>query len=264
MSFQHALTNLNSDQKQNPVLFILFGASNLARSFYGLKLSIKRCIHPRPATFIHAMGPGRGYLSRGGILNTTYPPIIDCGILESIQKIRKPNQQIIVLITDIGNDIMYGIHSEKIIEGLQNIFDTLGEVTKNIFITPIPINLKNDIGEFYFRVLRCIFFPKSSINYSQTLESIKVINQFILHSSNKKTTVINGMERFSGLDKIHYSVFKSHLASAHIANKLIEPIGVNVSPILKFPEAFLSLTNNLARILLIDILGIINKNNETF
>ena len=264
MPFKRALTNLNSDLKKKPVLFILFGASNLARSFYGLKLSIKRCIHPRPATFIHAMGPGRGYLGRGGILNTTYPPIIDCGILESIQKTRKPNQQIIALITDIGNDIMYGVHSEKIIEGLQNILDTLGEVTKNIFITPIPINLKNDIGEFYFRVLRCIFFPKSSIQYSQTLESIKIINQFILHSPNKKTTVINGMEQFSGLDKIHYSFFKSHLAWAHIANRLIEPIGINVSPILKFPEALLSLTNNLARILLIDILRIINKNNETF
>ena len=264
MSSQNGLANLNSDQKQNPVLFILFGASNLARSFYGLKLSIKRCIHPRSANFIHAMGPGRGYLSQGGILNTTYPPIIDCGILESIQKIRKPNQQIIALITDIGNDIMYGIHSEKIIEGLQSILDTLGEVTKNIFITPIPINLKNDIGEFYFRVLRCIFFPKSSIKYSQTLESIKIINQFILHSSNKKITIINGMEQFSGLDKIHYSFFKSHLAWAHIANKLIEPIGINVSPILQFPEALLSLTNNFARILLIDILGIIKKNNETF
>ena len=264
MPFKRALTNLNSDLKKKPVLFILFGASNLARSFYGLKLSIKRCIHPRPATFIHAMGPGRGYLGRGGILNTTYPPIIDCGILESIQKTRKPNQQIIALITDIGNDIMYGVHSEKIIEGLQNILDTLGEVTKNIFITPIPINLKNDIGEFYFRVLRCIFFPKSSIQYSQTLESIKIINQFILHSPNKKTTVINGMEQFSGLDKIHYSFFKNHLAWAYIANKLIEPIGINVSPILKFPEALLSLTNNLARILLIDILRIINKNNETF
>jgi hypothetical protein len=264
MSFQHALTNLDSDQKKNPVLFILFGASNLARSFYGLKLSIKRCIHPRPATFIHAMGPGRGYLGRGGILNTTYPPIIDCGILESIQKIRKPNQQIIALITDIGNDIMYGIHSKKIIEGLQSVLDTLSKVTKNIFITPIPINLKNDVGEFYFRVLRCIFFPKSFIKYSQTLESIEIINQFILHSSNKKTTIINGMEQFSGLDKIHYSFFKNHLAWAHIANRLIEPIGINVSPILKFPEALLSLTNNLARILLIDILRIINKNNETF
>ena len=264
MSFQHSLTNLNSDQKKHPVLFILFGASNLARSYYGLNLSIKRCIHPRKATFIHAMGPGRGYLCRGGIFNTTYPPIIDCGILESIQKIRKPNQKIIALITDIGNDIMYGIHSEKIIEGLQKILDTLGEFTKNIFITPIPINSKNDIGEFYFLLLRCIFFPKSSIKYSQTLESIKVINQFILHSSNKKTTVINGMEPFCGLDKIHYSFFKSHLAWAHIANNLIEPIGVNVSPILKFSEALLSLTNNLARILLIDILGIINKNNETF
>jgi hypothetical protein len=263
MSFQYALTNLNSDKK-NPVLFILFGASNLARSFYGLKLCIKRCIHPRQAIFIHAMGPGRGYLSRGGILNTTYSPIIDCGILESIKKIKKPNQQIIALITDIGNDIMYGINPEKITKGLQKILNVLDEVTTNIFITPIPINSQNPIGEFYFHILRCIFFPKSSVKYSQALETIEIINQFILHSSNKSTIVINGMEHFGGLDKIHYSFFKSHHAWAHIANKLTEPLGVNASPILQFPEVLLSLMNNFTRILLIDTLGMINKNKETF
>ena len=143
MSFQHSLTNLNSDQKQNPVLFILFGASNLARSYYGLILSIKRCIHPRKATFISCYGP-REEDTSVEVEYSTRPihPLLIVAFLNLYKKLRKPNQQIIALITDIGNDIMYGIHSEKIIAGLQKILDTLGEFTKKYFYHPNSNKLK--------------------------------------------------------------------------------------------------------------------------
>ena len=68
---------------------------------------------------MHAMGPGRGYLSRGGILNTVYSPILNCGILEAARNKKIKDQLVVALITDIGNDIMYGVSSEKIIDGLQ-------------------------------------------------------------------------------------------------------------------------------------------------
>ena len=264
MFFKPALTNSKPDQKQNSVLFILLGASNLARCFDGLKNCIKRCLSPRPTNFIHAMGPGRGYVIRGGILNATYLPIISCGIFEAIQDIRKPNQKVIALITDIGNDIMYGVPPDKIIGGLQYIFDALGEFETNIYITSIPVDLKNDISEFYFRILRKIFFPKSATKYSQTLKTIEDINKFIHHSSNKNITVISDMLQFCGVDKIHYSLLKSSAAWSYIANNLTTSLAVNSFPKLKVSELVYSLANNLARILFIDMLGIAKKNNETF
>ena len=85
MSFALPLTASTKGQTQNPVLFVSLGASNLARSFDALKCCIERCIFPRPAIFMHAMGPGRGYVSRGGILNAIYSPILNCGILEAVR-----------------------------------------------------------------------------------------------------------------------------------------------------------------------------------
>ena len=169
MLFQPA-TDTNLYQEQNSVLFILLGASNLARSFYGLKSCVTRCLFPRPVNFIHAMGPGRGYISRGGIFNATYPSIIDCGILETIHKIKQPNQRMIALITDIGNDIMYGVPSHEIINGLQFIFNTLDAFEANILITLIPIDLKKDIGEVYFNILRQVFFK----NIFNTINSFRI------------------------------------------------------------------------------------------
>ena len=264
MYFRPYITDSTPHQKQNSLLFVLLGASNLARSFYGLKNCIKRCLLPRSSYFIHAMGPGRGYISQGGILNATYPPITNCGILEAVRNIRKPNQKVIALITDIGNDIMYGIPPDEIIGGLQYIFDALNEIETNIFITPISVNLKNDISEFYFRILRQIFFPKSKAKYPQTLEAIEDINKFINQSSNEKIVVISDMEQFCGLDKIHYSVLKSHLAWSYLANKLTDSLEVSTPPKIKISELVLSLIDNFSRILLTDMLRMRNKTKETF
>ena len=258
------LTFSISKENHNSVLFIFLGASNLARSFYGLKRCITRCLFPRPVSFIHAMGPGRGYISQGGILNITYPPILHCDILKAAYNRRKINQQVVALITDIGNDIMYGVSAEEIIGGLKSLFSDLSELEANIFITSIPIDLKNDIGEFYFRILRQIFFPKSPAEYSQTSKTIEIVNQFILQSSNAKISVIDDMQQFCGIDKIHYSLLKSHLAWSHIASDLTGTLDVNAPPKLDVSELVLSLANNFARILFIDILGMVNKTNETF
>ena len=72
------------------------------------------------------------------------------------------------------------------------------------------------------------------------------------------------MQQFCGIDKIHYSLLKSHLAWSHIAGDLTGTLDVNAPPKLNVSELVLSLANNFARILFIDILGMVNKTDETF
>ena len=264
MPFAPPLALSTKDQTQNPVLFIFLGASNLARSLDGLKICIKRCMLPRAASFLHAIGPGRGYVSRGGILNAVYSPILDSGIFEEVRRKRIKNQQVVALITDIGNDIMYDASPDKIIGGLQYLYNLLDAFETNIFITSIPVDLKNDISELCFHILRKVYFPNSPVTYSQASNNIKIINQFILQSSNQRISVINDMKPFYGIDKIHYSIQKSQLAWSHIARKLTASLGTNVSPKLKTSEVALSMANNIARVLLTDMLGTANKTSETF
>ena len=264
MSSEPPLTSSISKENHNSVLFIFLGASNLSRSFYGLKRCITRCLFPRPVSFIHALGPGRGYISQGGILNITYPPILQCDILKAAYKQRKINHKVVALITDIGNDIMYGVSVEEIIGGLQSLFDTLTELEASIFVTSIPVDLKKDIGGFYFRILRRVFFPNSPVEHYQASKAIEVINNFITQSLNKNIIAINEMKQFCGIDKIHYSLFKSRSAWSHIASNLTDPLDANAPPKLNVSELVLSLVNNLARILFTDMLRMVNKSNETF
>ena len=264
MSPEPSLISSISEEDQDSVLFIFLGASNLARSFYGLKRCITRCLFPRPVSFIHAMGPGRGYISQGGIFNAIYSPILYCDILKAAYNRRKINQQVVALITDIGNDIMYGVPVEEIIGGLQSLFDTLTGFEASIFVTSIPVDLKKDIGGFYFRILRRVFFPNSPVEHYQVSEAIEIINKFIIQSLNKNITAINEMKQFCGIDKIHYSLFKSRLAWSHIADNLTGALDVNAPPKLNVLELVLSLANNFSRILFTDMLRIVSKTNETF
>ena len=250
------------NDSQPPVLFLFLGASNLARSYCGLKSCITRCLSPRSVSFIHALGPGRGYIREGGIFNVVYPPILNCGIFEGVPG--RGDQQVVALITDIGNDIMYGVPAKEIIAGLRSIFATLREAEARIFITLIPVNLQDDIDEFYFRALRRIFFPSSTVAYDQASEAVREINKFILESANENLKVIGGLEQYCGFDKIHYSLLKSCPAWSYIASNLTDSLGTTASPDMKISETAVSLASNLARIFFTDMLGIMNKTNETF
>ena len=260
------ISSVTSTKKENknPILFVFLGASNLARSFYGLKQCITRCLFPRPVSFIHAMGPGRAYIAPGGILNTIYDPILKSEIIEEAFIKREKGHQVIAFITDIGNDVMYGIPEDKIIEGLKSLITSLNKLKANIFITSIPVDLKNEINKIYFRTLRQIFFRNSTVEHHQALEAIEKINNFIVGLQGQNIFVLNEMKYFCGLDKIHYSLLKSQSAWSYIAYNLTKTFNIKVPPKLTTLELVLSLLNNMARILFTDLFKLKNKSNDTF
>ena len=72
-----------------PIVFLLMGASNLARGYSMLTHHLSECLEKNKIEFLNALGPGRGFYARGGIFNITYSPIQDCRIIESGGKNQK-------------------------------------------------------------------------------------------------------------------------------------------------------------------------------
>ena len=105
----------------SPYLFVLMGASNLARGYGALAHCLVRCLAPDPVEILHAMGPGRGYCAEGGIFNVTYPAIGSSGILESASERAQKARRVLALITDIGNDIMYGVSARVLTACLETL-----------------------------------------------------------------------------------------------------------------------------------------------
>ena len=134
--------------------FVLLGASNLARGHQALAQCLLQSIYPQPVEFLFALGPGRGYRASGGILYHHYPSVETTRVLSRARSIAKDGGRLVALVTDIGNDIMYGVPGNELIACLDSIFQTLREMHVSIFVTPISSWLEKKTRASIFFVFK--------------------------------------------------------------------------------------------------------------
>ena len=240
-------------------LFVLLGASNLARGYSALTRHISRNISA--CEFLNALGPGRGYCARGGLLNFTYSPIGECGVMKSAKVYVERGFRMAVLLTDIGNDIMYGVPESTLIESLDTLIKKSLKMNAEVFMTSIHVDVSKDMGKTSFKLLKSIFYPNSPVTFDQADSAVKKLNHYLVEKSlqNERVHLVNGLGAFCGLDKIHYGLFKSHLAWSRIANAMLLELGVKPVGKVGLGSMVASLCKNLNRLITSDMLRMIKK-----
>lgn len=249
---------------QPPFLFLLLGASNLARGYSMLTHHLSKCLNK--TEYLNALGPGRGFFARGGMFNFTYPPIQDCRVIESAEKKLNDSLRTVVLITDIGNDLMYGVSAETLIECLDRMIDRILEWDADIFLTSIHVNLKKDVSPTTFLILRFLFYPSSKVTYEETNLFVVKVNEYLKEKSgkNEKVHLITGMEVFAGSDRIHYSLLKTHAAWSKIAEEIFQVLNVPVQKKLRLIDGIKSIIENLWHLIFCDMFRLKKKGREYF
>jgi len=250
--FQHQ--NLKGNP---PTLFVLMGASNLARGYDGIADCLRNVLGPQTVEILAAMGPGRGYCAEGGILNARYAPILRSGILEAAEGLKTARGcRVLALITDIGNDIMYGVSAEEIIASLDCIFKKLRAMQAEVLVTSIHVDLEHDVGEDLFNLLARIFYPKSSLTWKQAIVEVRKVNHFLESRSVNEIHLIRGMEAYCGGDRIHYSLDKSFKGWTRVLEKCFGLLGAAPSFKIHPLEMLRSLWLNFLRVFCVDMLHV--------
>ena len=246
------------------ILFLLMGASNLARGYSMLTRHILIYFGKNKIEFLNALGPGRGFCARGGMFNFTYPPIQDCRILEAAEK--KSCDTRVVLITDIGNDLMYGVSADTLIKSLDGLIERALQWNAEIFLTSIHVNLKKDVNPITFFILKSFFYPGSSITYEETDLFIIKVNGYLEGKAEqiKRVHLISGMGSFAGADKIHYSLLKTHSAWEKITDEICQVIKVPVRKKMRLADGLASILANLYRLIFCDMFRFKKKGREYF
>ncbi len=249
---------------KDKLLFLFMGASNLARGYSLLTRYLSRCLGVQNIEFLNALGPGRGFCAKGGMFNFIYPPIQDCQVIEAVDK--KTKNPRVVLITDLGNDLMYGVTPDALIECLDTLIDRMLKWNADIFLTSIHINMKKDISRRTFYILRFIFYPNSKMNYEETDSLIIKVNDYLEEKArnNKKVHLITGMESYAGSDKIHYSLLKMHKAWSKVTDEIFLTLNVPVTKKLGLSDGITSVLANLKRLVFCDMLGWNKKSRDFF
>ena len=199
------------------------------------------------------MGPGRGYCVESGMFNFTYPPIGECRIMENVDV--QQSRRIAVLLTDIGNDIMYGVPEQSLVECFDSLIEKSLLLNAEVFLTSIHVDVRQDMGREIFKLLKGIFYPNSSVTYDKADLAVKTINKYIEDKSiqNERVHLVSGLGVYCGMDKIHYNLFKSHFAWLRVANVMLKELGVTSSRNIGMGTMAVSLCKNLNRLITSDM-----------
>jgi hypothetical protein len=247
--------------RDTPVLLVLLGASNLSRGCFAFAKHMRTCLHPRSVEVLIASGPGRAYYASGGLLNASYPPIHTSDIFEVAHSKSESGYQVIALVTDIGNDIMYGVPAEQVIETIQQVFENLQSMNAEIFHTTLPIAFeKKKVHPVWFYILRSVLLPFSKVSYDEATMGITKVNRFL--KEYRYGHLISDMNRYLGFDEIHYGWLCAHSAWSHVAKAMLGTVGVTMSREITLAGMIRSYWEEFWQVVGSDMMGFKKKNPE--
>jgi len=258
------VTGASTLNPEAPVLLILLGASNLARGVYALAEHIKAGLHPRPVEVMIAVGPGRAYQASGGLFNVVYPPIQSSPLFKAAREKSETGYRLLALVTDLGNDIMYGVPVEELIETVQQMFVRLQAMNAEIFVTTLPVAFERRAGAIRFKILRTLLFPGSRVSYEEATAAVIEVNRFLRESAHGSVHRIPGMDSYLGLDGIHYSLFSAHRAWTHVARAMLEFTGMESAGGISRTLWIKSYWEGLCKLVGSDIFGFKNKKSNIY
>lgn len=195
-------------QNPEPILpenasVVCIGASNLVRGMPAVAALARNRLGKNTEIYF-VSGHGRSYLGRSSFFFRTLPGILDSGLWE---KLSDKNGYIKAIITDIGNDIMYGYSENEILEGAVSAIERLKKLTSDITVTGLPVHNLDSLNEIKFRLVKSIFFPNSRLTLSQAMDCMKYISESLKNICTKMDLRFVPLEKeWYGFDPIHFKI----------------------------------------------------------
>jgi hypothetical protein len=192
----------NTERRQQPTRrVILLGASNLVRSLSTVVETVRQ-IWREPVEIMAAIGHGRSYGQDSRVLGRKISGIFPCTLWEDLHS--RPSLPTFALVTDVGNDLLYGNSVEQLSEWVERCLDRLSDAGATTIVTQLPIDALATLGTARFMLFRALLFPKSRLTLSVALALANEVNARLTEfASRQKTSVIPVSKSWYGFDPIH-------------------------------------------------------------
>ena len=139
---------------------VLLGASNLTRGISTVVETAQR-LWGAPLDVMMAAGHGRSYGMTSRVLGRSLPAITACGLWEDLS--RRTPLPTAALITDVGNDIVYGAEADEIAAWVEECLVRLESLCRKRVITALPLASIAPLSPRRFLVFRSLLFPGSQL-----------------------------------------------------------------------------------------------------
>jgi len=152
---------------------VALGASNLTRGFQTV-VSTARSAWGREVEIVAALGHGRSYGVPSRFIIRTLPGILASGLWRHLE-LRRPVPTR-ALVTDIGNDILYGFSVEQTLRWTAEAIERLHEFTDDIVLTGLPLSGIRALSRPKFLAFRSLIVPSCRLSLSQILQASEQVN----------------------------------------------------------------------------------------
>jgi len=155
---------------------ILLGASNVVRGLSTI-IETAELVWGCPLDVLAACGHGRSYGRTSCVLGRSLPGILPCGLWDELS--RRPALPTAALVTDIGNDILYGAGPEQIAAWVEQCLTRLSEVCSRIVVTELPLARLASVTARQYNVLRAVLFPASRVTWDDAWRRARELNEHV-------------------------------------------------------------------------------------
>lgn len=173
----------------------------MVRGFPTIVETVRR-MWREPIEIMVAMGHGRSYGQDSVVLGRKISGIFPCALWRDLQN--RASLPTTALITDIGNDFLYGVTPDRLLEWVEECLDRLSEAGAVTSVTQLPIGSLERLGERRFQLFRRMLFPRSRLTLAEALQLARAMNEQLTSvGSLRKVSVISVSPKWYGFDPIH-------------------------------------------------------------
>jgi hypothetical protein len=153
---------------------VLVGASNLTKSIDTV-LSHAHGAWGQPLEVLTALGHGRSFGRASSVLGRVLPGILECGLWDALE--RRPNVPTAALVTDIGNDVLYGEAVDTIEHWVATCLDRLDAVGARTVVTLLPVDNLARLSRARFLIMRTLLVPRSRLSFETVASRVHALNE---------------------------------------------------------------------------------------
>jgi hypothetical protein len=185
-----------------PRRLVALGASNLVRGLRVL-VAAARAAWGDPLEILAALGHGRSY----GMTSTfafvrTLPGIDVCGLWATLAA--RPPLPTRALVTDVGNDVLYGAPPDRILAWVEQAVTRLQDHGAEVVLTDLPMASIETIGRSRFVAFRSLFVPSCRLGLDEVRLRSRVVQEALVDlAARRQIALVHLRPQWYGADPIH-------------------------------------------------------------
>jgi hypothetical protein len=187
---------------------VVLGASNVSRGLAHLA-AVAGTRQPNRETsrldLFVAAGHGRSFGANSRVFMRRLPSILWCGLWRALDREGVSHgRQVHALVTDIGNDLLYGFSVTQLTAWVDECLARLAARGATVAITRLPLPSLGQVGPVRYRALKRLYVPGCQLSLPALMDAAAALDEEVVRLAGRySATLIEQPGDWYGLDAIH-------------------------------------------------------------